>query len=85
MLRELHQSLIELQASVVQLASAAEAGMRVDSLALTLPLDMVVVLRDGGCVLLADLPRNSADSSWNEAPSRLRLTLDAVPTAEAAP
>jgi hypothetical protein len=85
MLRELHQSLLELQASVVPFASAAEAGVRVESIALTLPLDMVVVLRDGGCVLLADLPRNSADSSWHEAPSRLQLTLEAVPTEEAAP
>ena len=82
MLRELHQALTELQASVAPLASAAEAGVRVATLALTLPLDMVVVLRDGGCVLLADLPRNSADASWHEVPSRLHLTLEALSTTE---
>ena len=85
MLRELHQVLSELQASVAPLASAVQAGVRVSTLALTLPLDMVVVLRGGGCVLLADLPRNSADASWHETPSRLQLTLEAMPTTQAAP
>ena len=79
MLRELQQVLSELQASVAPLASAVQAGVRVSTLALTLPLDMVVVLRGGGCVLLADLPRNSADASWHETPTRLQLTLDALP------
>ena len=79
MLRELHQSLTELQGSVAPLASASEAGVRLSTLVLTLPLDMVVVLRDGGCVLLGDVPRTSADASWQEVPSRLHLTLHALP------
>ena len=83
MLRELHQSLTELQASVAPLASAAEAGVRIDTLSLTLPLDLVAILRGGTCVLLGDLPRNSADASWHEASSRLQLTLEALPLTEA--
>lgn len=83
MLRELHQTLTELQESIAPLASAAEAGVRVETLSLTLPLDMVVVLRGGACVLLGDLPRNSADASWHEASTRLQITLEALPAAEA--
>jgi peptidoglycan biosynthesis protein MviN/MurJ (putative lipid II flippase) len=83
MLRELHQSLTELQASVAPLASAAQAGVRLSTLTLTLPLDMVVVLKGGACVLLGDLPRNSADAHWHEASTRLHLTLEALPVLEA--
>lgn len=85
MLRELHQSLAELQDSVAPLASAAQVGVRISTLALTLPLDMAVVLRDGGCVLLGDFARNSADASWCETPTLLHLTLDARPVEEATP
>ena len=85
MLRELYQSLAELQNSIAPLASAAQAGVRISTLSLTLPLDMAIVLRDGGCVLLGDFARNSADASWCETPTRLHLTLEAQPVDEAAP
>lgn len=80
MLRELHQVIAELQDSVAPLAAAAGAGMRVNGVELNLPLDMALRLRGGGCVLLADVPRNSADASWQLQPSRLQLTLAATPT-----
>ena len=82
MLRELHEVITELQDSVAPLARAAAAGMRLSALELNLPLDMTLRLRGGGCVLLADVPRNLADASWQDAPSRLQLTLTAAPTAE---
>jgi len=83
MLRELHEVITELQASVAPLAAAASAGMRVSALELSLPLDMALVLRGGGCVLLADVPRNLADAGWNQEPNRLQLTLTATPAPSA--
>lgn len=82
MLRELHEVITELQASVAPLATASSAGMRLSALELNLPLDMALRLRGGGCVLLADVPRNLADASWNQEPNRLQLTLTATPAAQ---
>lgn len=83
MLRELHELLSELQGAVAPLAQAARAGVRLDAVALDLPLDMVPVLRGGGCVLLADVPRNSADAAWQPGlPTRLQLSLVAAPAQE---
>lgn len=80
MLRELHELLIEMQGAVAPLALAARAGVRLDAVALDLPLDMVPLLRGGGCVLLADVPRNTADANWQPGlPTRLRLSLAAMP------
>lgn len=79
MLRELHEVITELQDSVAPWAAAAQAGLRLSALEMDLPLDMVLLLRGGACVLLADVPRNLADASWNDEPSRLRLTLAATP------
>lgn len=81
MLRELHEVLCELQASVAPLTVAARAGLRIDGLELDLPLDMALVLRGGGCALLADVPRNLADASWEREPSRLHLVLQAAAAA----
>lgn len=79
MLRELHQVITELQDSVAPLARAAASGMRLSALELELPLDLSFVLRGGGCVLLADVPRKLADASWQRRHSRLQLTLAAQP------
>lgn len=83
MLRELHEVITELQASVAPLAAAARSGMRLSALELSLPLDMALLLRGGGCVLLADVPRNLADAGWNQEPNRLQLTLTATPAPSA--
>jgi hypothetical protein len=83
MLRELHEVITELQASVAPLAAAARSGMRLSALELSLPLDMALLLRGGGCVLLADVPRNLADAGWNQEPNRLQLTLTATPATPA--
>ena len=84
MLRELHEVIGELQASVAPLAAAARAGMRVSAVEVNLPLDMTLVLRGGGCVLLADVPRNLADASWTHETNRLQFTLAATPVGESA-
>lgn len=84
MLRELHEVLLEMQASVTPLASAAEAGVRLSSLQLTLPLDMLAVLRGGRCVLLADVARSQTDAHSHAAPARLQLGLQAVDSAQLA-
>ena len=81
MLRELHEVITELQDSLATRASAARAGLRLSALEMDLPLDMVLLLRAGGCVLLADVPRNLADANWNDGPNRLRLTLATTPAA----
>lgn len=78
MLRELHEVLLEMQASVTPLASAAQAGVRLSSLELTLPLDMLAVLRGGRCVLLADVARSQTDAHSQAAPARLHVGLQAV-------
>jgi hypothetical protein len=80
MLRELHEVITELQDSVAPLARAAASGLRLSALEVNLPLDMSLRLRGGGCVLLADVPRNLADANWQLEPSRLQLTLKAAPT-----
>jgi hypothetical protein len=79
MLRELHEVITELQDSVAPLATAAQAGLRLSAMEMNLPLDMVLLLRGGACVLLADVPRNLADARWNGEPNRLHLTLAAIP------
>lgn len=85
MLRELHELLSELQEALAPLALAARAGVRLDAVALDLPLDVVPVLRGGGCALLADVPRNTADAAWQpDLPTRLRLSLASVPLPEEA-
>lgn len=79
MLRELHEVLSELQDGVAPLAAAAKAGVRLSTVEMSLPLDMVVLLRSGSCVLLADVPRNHADSGWTGSPTRLQISLGAIP------
>lgn len=78
MLRELHEVLLEMHDSVTPLASAAQAGVRLSSLELTLPLDMLAVLRGGRCVLLADVARSQTDAHRQAAATRLHVGLQAV-------
>lgn len=75
MLRELSQLLDELHDGLI----AAEArGLPVEvqlaNVEMTLPLELRPILRDGGCVLLADLPRSREINAWNAMPSRLTLS-----------
>jgi hypothetical protein len=84
MLRELHEVLLEMHDSVTPLASTAQAGVRLSSLELTLPLDMLAVLRGGRCVLLADVARSQTDAHWQVPATRLHVGLHAIDASTAA-
>lgn len=71
MLRELSQLLDELHDGLVAIES--RDGMRLSQVEMTLPIDVLPVFRDGGCVLLADFTRSSEVNVWMATPSRLTL------------
>lgn len=69
MLRELHRLLSELHdgLSAVEL----DGGVRLSNVDMTLPLELRPVFRDGGCALLADVPRRRGVDAWVASPSKL--------------
>ncbi len=69
--RELSQLLDELHDGLI--AIEAREGMRLSQVDMTLPIELRPVLRDGGCVLLAEFPRGGGIDAWTPIPSRLRL------------
>lgn len=71
MLRELSQLLEELHDGL--LAVEASGAMRLSRVEMTLPLELRPVLRGGGCILLADVPRSRAVDPWLASPSKLQL------------
>lgn len=71
MLRDLATVLTDLQGGLQ--AAAERAGVRVTQAEMTLPVDTALALKDGGCVLLADVARSHADDRWREQPCRLTL------------
>ncbi|GAB2507545.1 hypothetical protein [Lysobacter humi (ex Lee et al. 2017)] len=75
MLRELHQLLDELHAGLS--AIEVTGGVRLSQVDMTLPLELRPVFRDGGCVLLADVPRQRAVDGWMASPSRLVIAWSA--------
>jgi hypothetical protein len=78
MLRDLATMLADLQDGIH--AAAQQAGVRLTEAEMTLPVDVALVLKDGGCALLADVPRNAAAAPWWQAQSRLTLRFCALPT-----
>lgn len=81
MRRELANVLDELRDGLVD--SAARAGLRLCAVEMALPMDFLLVLRGGGAVLLADLPRSRADDAWYDTRSQLRIRWQAVADGEA--
>ncbi len=71
MLRELSQLLSELHDGL--LAVEARGGVQLSDVEMTLPLELRPVLRDGGCRLLADVPRSREINDWFASPSKLRI------------
>ena len=71
MLRELSQLLADLHDGL--LAVEARGGVRLADVEMTLPLELRAVLRDGGCVLLADVSRSREINDWMASPVRLRV------------
>jgi len=80
MLRDLATVLEDLHLGMRSAAAHAGPGVRIAQAQMTLPVDTALVLKDGGCALLADVTRNHAAASWMEAPSRLTLCWGEVPT-----
>ena len=68
MLRELHHLLGELHDGLNAIESH---GVRLTNVDMTLPLELRPVFRDGGCVLLADVPRQRGVDAWISSPSKL--------------
>ncbi|GAB1595830.1 hypothetical protein [Lysobacter claricitrinus] len=68
MLRELHQLLGDLHDGLNAIESR---GVRLTNVDMTLPLELRPVFRDGGCVLLADVPRQRGVDAWISSPSKL--------------
>ncbi|AXK72147.1 hypothetical protein DWG18_07530 [Lysobacter sp. TY2-98] len=69
MLRELHQLLDELHDGLTSIE--LQGGVRLSKVDMTLPLELRPVFRNGGCVLLADVPRARAVDAWFATPSKL--------------
>lgn len=69
MLRELHHLLNELHDGLN--AIERHAGVRLSNVDMTLPLELRPLFRNGGCVLLADVPRQRAVDAWVASPSKL--------------
>lgn len=82
MLRELSTVLQELHDGLAGTGRLADIGLRLSVVDLTLPMDVVPVLRDGSCVLLADVARTQAGADWRDCPSRLRVRWQAQPLME---
>ncbi|TJZ76212.1 hypothetical protein [Chitiniphilus eburneus] len=82
MLRDLSDVLVELQEGVTGASARWRLGMRLTQAEMTLPMDVRAIFRDGGCVLLADVLRNYADSGWQMSPSRLQVVWNEMPTEE---
>lgn len=83
MLRDLSTVLEELHLGLQDLARGRGDGMpgvRLTRADMTLPVDTRVVLKDGGCALLADVARSHMDAAWLGSPSRLSLTWAEMPT-----
>ena len=69
MLRELHHLLNELHDGLN--AIEVHGGVRLSNVDMTLPLELRPVFRNGGCVLLADVPRQRSIDAWVASPSKL--------------
>lgn len=75
MLRELSQVLAELHDGLAAVQTSGR--VRLSRVEMTLPMELRPVFADGGCVLLADLPRSHEVNEWLASPSKLRLSWNA--------
>lgn len=78
MLRDLSTVLMDLHQGLD--AAAQRAGVQVTQAEMTLPVDTALTLKDGGCVLLADVARSYADAGWRQQSCRLSLVWQQLPT-----
>lgn len=75
MLRELSQVLAELHDGLA--AVQTHGHVRLSRVEMTLPMELRPVFANGGCILLADLPRSHEVNEWLASPSKLRLSWNA--------
>ncbi|MBT9524903.1 MAG: hypothetical protein IV105_06565 [Rhizobacter sp.] len=80
MRRELSTVLDELRDGLVR--SASHAGLRLTSVDMTLPMDLLAVCANGGIRLLAEVPRGRGDDPWRADASRLHISWQALPRDE---
>ena len=85
MLRDLATVIEELHEALSGYGRSSSAGIRLRDVSVTLPMDFRAVLRDGSCVLQADVSRAQADATWIEGASRLHLEWQWASPAEIAP
>jgi hypothetical protein len=78
MLRDLASVLEDLHGGLQ--AAAQRAGVQLTNAEMALPVDTALALKDGGCLLLADVVRSYADADWREQPCRLTLVWQQMPT-----
>jgi hypothetical protein len=77
MLRKLSALLIDLQTDLGDFTeAAAERGVLIalTRLDLTLPLEIQLVFEEGGCVLLADVPRTRSETGFSVIRSSLSVS-----------
>lgn len=72
-IEELHDGLI-----ASSLRACGGAGIRIAEVEMRLPMDIVPVFRDGGCRVLADVPRSRSEADWQLSRSQLQLRWQAV-------
>jgi hypothetical protein len=78
MLRDLAAVIEDLHEGLQTLTTGR--AVRLTNAQMTLPVDSALTLRDGGCVLRADVSRNYADVIWWSQSSRLTLEWRELPT-----
>lgn len=79
MLRDLATVLEDLHGGLQ--AAALRAGVQLTQAQMTLPVDTALALKDGGCILLADVARSHAGGAgWRQQPCRLVLAWQQLPT-----
>lgn len=76
MRRELSSVLDELRDGLVR--SASHAGLRLTSVDMTLPMDLLAVCANGGIRLLAEVPRVRGQDPWRVEASRLHICWQAL-------
>lgn len=82
MLRTLSRTLVDLHAGFESMLP--NESLRITGMELTLPVDLTMLFADGGCLVLADVPRSRSEGALAAPPSMLRVRFEERPLAELA-
>jgi hypothetical protein len=80
MLRTLSRTLIDLHGGFESMVP--DSSLRITGMELALPVDLVMLFADGGCQLLADVPRTRSEGALAAPPSLLRVCFAERPLAD---